>query len=246
MTLVDLEFWGRLLSIAVVDLMLAGDNALVIALAVRALPKRQKLQGQMWGSLGGVALRLLFIASVSVFLTTPLLQAAAGLLLLWIAMRLVHHKTTSHRSVRHGATLIDSIRIIILADVVMSLDNILAVAALAEGNFALVAFGISLSLPLVVWGSGTLARLMDRHAWLIWLGGGVLGYASGEMVLKDPTVRGWLGEPVRNALDHPLPLAFAVMMTVLGWWFSQNDDRGSPIRVGRGGLRETVQHEDTR
>src|SRR4029077_1321284 len=132
-----------------------------------------------------------------------------------IAVRLVRHKTTSHGPVRRGATLIDSIRIIILADVIMSLDNILAVAALAEGSFALVAFGVSLSLPLVVWGSGTLARLMDGHAWLIWLGGGVLGYASGEMLLKDPIVRGWLGEPVRNALDHPLPLAVAIMMTLL-------------------------------
>jgi len=232
--LVDLGFLGRLLAIALVDLMLAGDNALVIALAVQALPRGQKLQGQIWGSLGGVALRLLFIASVSFFLTIPLLQAAAGLFLLWIAMRLVRHTTTSHGSVRHGATLIDSIRIIILADVAMSLDNILAVAALAQGNFALVAIGISLSLPLVVWGSGTLARLMDSHAWLIWLGGGVLGYAAGEMILKDPIVRGWVGEPVRTALDHPLPLAVAVMMTVFGWWISQNDHRGSPIRVGTG------------
>lgn len=227
MPLTHPEFWGRMLAIVLVDLTLAGDNALVIALAVRALPGHQKIRAQMWGSVGGVVLRLLFITSVGFFLTIPLLQVTAGFLLLWIAVRLVRHKTKSHGSVRHGATLIESIRIIILADVVMSLDNILAVAALAEGNFVLVAFGISLSLPLVIWGSGLLARLMDRHTWLIWLGGGVLGYASGEMMLKDPIVRSWLGEGVRNALHHPLSLALAVMATVLGWWLSRSDHRGS-------------------
>jgi YjbE family integral membrane protein len=230
MVLTDLEFWGRLLGIALVDLMLAGDNALIIAMAVRALPERQKIRGQIWGSLGGVALRLLFIASVSFFLTIPLLQAAAGLLLLWIAMRLVRHNATSHGPVRHGSTLIDSIRIIILADVVMSLDNILAVAALAKGNFALVAFGISLSLPLVVWGSGMLARLMDRQPWVIWSGGGILGYASGEMMLKDAIVRGWLGQQAGNVLEHTLPFALALITTGLGWWLSRSDSRGNSRR----------------
>lgn len=225
MPLTHPEFWGRMLAIVLADLTLAGDNALVIALAVRALPGHQKFRAQMWGSVGGIILRLLFIASVSLFLTIPLLQIAGGLLLLWIATTLVRYKPTSPGSIRAGATLIDSVRIIILADVVMSLDNILAVAALAEGNIALVAFGISLSLPLVIWGGGILARLMDRHAWLIWLGGAILGYASGEMMLKDPLVQSWLGGGVGSALHHPLPLALAVLATLLGWWFSQSDRR---------------------
>src|SRR4029077_20670472 len=110
-----------------------------------------------------------------------------------------------HGGVRQGTSLLQAVWIIIVADVVMSLDNVLAVAGAAHGNLVLVVFGISLSLPLVVWGSGILARLMVRYVWIIWLGGGILGYVAGEMMLKDFWIAAWLGNPTR-LLHYPLPL----------------------------------------
>jgi YjbE family integral membrane protein len=221
--LADPEFWARWLSIVIIDLTLAGDNALVIALAVRTLPKRQQFWGRMWGTFGAVALRLLFIAIITVLLKIPLLQLAGGLLLIWIAIKLIRQETGGEGEghVRQGTTLWQAIWIIIVADVVMSLDNVLAVAAAAHGDMVLVVFGIALSLPLVVWGSGILARLMGRYPWIVWLGGGILGYVAAEMILKDRVIHQWLGEGVVDALHYPLPLALGVGITVLGWWFAQ-------------------------
>ncbi|MGH7310000.1 MAG: TerC family protein [Candidatus Rokuibacteriota bacterium] len=219
----DPEFWARWLSIVIIDLTLAGDNALVIALAVRTLPKRQQFWGRIWGTFGAVALRLLFIAIITVLLKIPLLQLAGGLLLLWIAIKLIRQETGEggEGHVRQGTTLWQAIWIIIVADVVMSLDNVLAVAAAAHGDIVLVVFGIALSLPLVVWGSGILARLMGRYPWIVWLGGGILGYVAGEMILKDRVVHQWLGEGVVDALHYPLPLVLGIGITALGWWFAQ-------------------------
>jgi YjbE family integral membrane protein len=215
------EFWGRLLGIVLIDLSLAGDNALVIALAVRGLPSRQQMLGRLWGTAAAVALRLAFIALVTVLLRIPLLQLGGGLLLLWIALRLVRPPVAGgEEAARAGASLREAIWIIVVADVTMSLDNVLAVAAAAHGDLGLVLFGIGLSLPLVVWGSGLLSRLMARHAWIIWVGGGVLGYVAGEMITADPLVRQWLGG-VADTVDDPVSGLLALVMLVLGWWFAR-------------------------
>ena len=113
--------------------------------------------------------------------------------------------------------LSEAIRLIILTDVVMSFDNILAIAAVAEGNYLLVAFGISLSLPLVIWGSGLLARWMNRRAWIIWLGGGVVGYAAGEMMLKDAVFQAWLGREIADALRNVFPVVLGTTVAAAGW-----------------------------
>ena len=220
----DPGFWARLLSIVVIDLSLAGDNALVIALAVRRLPARQQLLGRIWGTAAAVALRILFIAVVSLLLRIPLLQLAGGLLLLWIALKLVRPGGTGEGEVRAGASLWTAIWIILVADVTMSLDNVLAVAAAARGDLILVVFGIALSLPLVIWGSGLLLRLMARHSWIICLGGAILGYVAGEMMTDDPIVRGWLGDAVAF-VDEPLSIVLAVVVAGLGWWFARSPAR---------------------
>jgi YjbE family integral membrane protein len=222
--LADPEFWARWLSIVILDLTLAGDNALVIAMAVRTLPRSQQFWGRMWGSLGAVGLRLIFITIITYLLQIPLLQFAGGLLLIWIAVKLVRQSASEDGEghVRHGTSLLQAVWIIIVADVVMSLDNVLAVAGAAHGNLLLVVFGIALSLPLVVWGSGLLARLMGRYPWIIWLGGGILGYVAGEMMLKDDLIARWLGDTV-HFLHYPLPIALGVVLTGLGWWRSHGD-----------------------
>jgi YjbE family integral membrane protein len=181
---------------------------------------------------GAVVLRLAFIAIVTALLGIPLLQFAGGLLLIWIAVKLVRQEAdgAGEDHVRHGTTLWGAIWIIIVADVVMSLDNVLAVAAAAHGDFLLVVFGIALSLPLVVWGSGVLARMMNRWPWITWVGAGILGYVAGEMMLKDQIVAGWLGS-VADDLHYLLPLALAVVLTLLGWWVARGRGRKVPQRV---------------
>jgi YjbE family integral membrane protein len=214
--LLTAEFWARLFAIVILDLTLAGDNALVIALAVRTLRQRQQFWGRVWGTVGAVGLRLAFIAIVTILLQIPLLQLAGGLLLLWIAVKLIRQETGAEGHVRSGTSLWEAIWVIIVADAVMSLDNVLAVAAAAHGDFMLVAFGIGLSIPIVVWGSGLLARLMNRYPWIVWLGGGILGYVSGEMILKDAVVHGWVGA-ADVWLHYVVPIGFGGAITTLGW-----------------------------
>jgi len=182
--------------IVLLDLVLAGDNAVVIALAVRTLPPRQQLQGRIWGTAGAVGLRLLFIAIVTYLLGVPLLQVTGALLLLWIAVKLVKQTGSSGEDghVRHGTSLLEAIWIILVADVVMSLDNVIAIAGAAHGDLRLVIFGIALSIPIVVWASGLLARLMNRHSWIILLGAGVLGEVAGKMIVEDHWVLMNLGQ----------------------------------------------------
>jgi len=213
--LLDPEFWARLASIILIDLTLAGDNALVIALAVRTLPKRQQFFGRLWGTAGAVVLRLAFIVVATWLLAIPLLQAIGGVLLVWIALRL-----ESQGHVRQGASLRAAVWIIMVADAAMSLDNVLAVAAAAHGDLLLVVVGIGLSLPLVVWGSGLLAWLMNRFTWIIWLGGGVLGYFAGDMILRDRFVERWLGS-VPGWLEA-VPVLMALVIAALGWRFAHN------------------------
>ena len=229
--LADPEFWARLVSILLIDLSLAGDNALVIALAVRSLPAREQWLGRVWGTAAAVALRLVFIAIVSALLTIPLLRFAGGLLLLWIAVKLVRPGGAGEGEVRHATSLRQAVWIIAVADVTMSLDNVLAVVAAAHGDFLLVTIGIALSLPIVVWGSSFLARLMAHHAWIIWIGGGVLGYVAGEMMTDDPLVRAWLGDHV-DTIDDPLSLLLAVGLALLGWWLARSAASGPTAREG--------------
>jgi YjbE family integral membrane protein len=223
----DPEFWGKWGSIVLLDLVLAGDNALVIALAVRSLPAKQQFWGRMWGTLGAVVLRLVFIAAITWLLTVPLLRFVGGLVLIWIAFKLVHEPLPEEGHVREGATLKEAIGIIVLADVVMSFDNVMAISGAARGDFMLVVFGLLLSLPLVVWGSGLLAKLMNHFPLIIWLGGGVLGWVAVKMMLDDPLVIGWLGEQIAQRLQGIAPSVVGVVLGALGWWFARRARRPS-------------------
>ncbi|MBI1847260.1 MAG: TerC family protein [Candidatus Rokubacteria bacterium] len=210
------EFWLRLLGIVLIDLTLAGDNALVIALAVRTLPPRQQLWGRVWGTAGAVVLRLAFIAVVTLLLRIPLLQVLGGLVLLWIAVKVVRQGSGAE-SARAGATLGQAIWIIVAADAAMSLDNVLAVAAAAHGDLSLVALGIALSLPIVVWGSGLLAWLMNRWTWIVWIGGAVLGWVAADMAFDDALVQAALGGRAETAALAAQALAAGTIFG-LGWW----------------------------
>lgn len=228
--LLDPEFWARWMAIVILDLTLAGDNALVIALAVRNLPPKQQFQGRLWGTFGAVALRVLFIGIITALLRIPLLQAVGGGVLLWIAVKLLMQEGgEGDHQVRHGTTLLEAIWIIILADVIMSLDNVLAVAAAAHGDMTLVLFGVGLSIPIVIWGSGILARLMGRFTWIVGLGAGILGWVAGEMILKDDIVRGVLGPRGVDALHWVLPAVLGAGVIAVGrWWVWRRRLAGTP------------------
>ncbi len=215
--LADPHFWARLLEIGFLNLLLSGDNAVVIALAVRVLPRRQRLLGQIWGTVGAVVLRLLFVGVVTALFQIPYLRLVGGLVLVWIALKLVRPEEIGEGGGRHGASFWEAIWIIIVADVTMSLDNVLAIAAAARGDMLLVTLGITTSLPIVVWGSSVLAALMNRHVWIIWVGGGLLGYVAGDMILDDPMVKVRLGGAAET-LDYVIPVALAAGLIAYGWW----------------------------
>ncbi len=231
------EFWFRWIQIVILDLTLAGDNALVIALAVRKLPAKQQWQGRLWGTVGAVSLRVAFIALISGLLRIPLLQAVGGLVLLWIAVKLLSqegHAEGEHQ-VRQGTTLLEAIWIIVVADVVMSLDNVLAISGAAHGDMILVIFGVGLSIPIVIWGSGLLARLMARLWWIVDVGAGILGWVAGEMILGDRVVQGWIGGHPSAVVTRAVQGVLAILVIVVGRaWARRHARRAVAVRSGSG------------
>lgn len=217
-SLIRPEYWARWLGIVIIDLSLAGDNALVIAMAVLTLPPGQRLIGLIGGTLGAVVLRVALIAVVTQLLLIPFLQAIGGLVLIWIAVKLLRQDTSAgkEQKTRQVTTIWEAMGIIIVADLIMSLDNVLAVAATAHGDLSLVLFGIGLSIPIVICGSSLLARLMDRFRWIVWLGGGVLGWVAGELVVDDTIVRSWIGS-WEVLFRWALPSLLALGLTIWGW-----------------------------
>ena len=216
--LIHPEYWVRWLGIVIIDLSLAGDNALVIAMAVLTLPQGQRLIGLIGGTLGAVLLRIALIAVVTQLLLIPFLQTIGGLILIWIATKLLRQDAGDgkEQKARQVTTIWEAMGIIIVADLIMSLDNVLAVAATAHGDLTLVLFGIGLSIPIVICGSSLLARLMDRYPWIVWLGGGVLGWVAGELMVGDSIVRAWIGS-WELLLHWALPSLLAATLTIWGW-----------------------------
>lgn len=186
------EILLRFLGVLGIDLILSGDNAVVIALAVRQLEGKTRRRAIFWGAMGAVGLRLIFAAVVTYLLFIPLLQAVAALLLLWIAWKLLFQED-EHGDVEAGTGVWGAIKIIIVADVIMSLDNVIALVGVSGGNLWLLVFGLLLTIPLIVYGSQLLSALMDRLPWLVYLGSGILVYVAVEMFLEDRIVHDFVG-----------------------------------------------------
>jgi YjbE family integral membrane protein len=217
--LTTVEFWVRSGAIMMLNLALSGDNALVIALAVRNLPRQKAWQGRLWGTVAAVVLRVVFTAVVMVLLRTPFLQAVGGAVLLWVAIKLLTQEEGSGQDVRHGTTLFEAIWIIMVADIIMSLDNVLAVAAAAGGDILLIVLGVALSIPIVVFGAVVLSWVMDRLPWIVDLAAGYLGWLAGEMMLADPAVRAGLGQEAVETLRWAVPATLGVGVIAAGrWW----------------------------
>lgn len=212
------ETLAAVLSIVVIDLTISGDNALVIGMAAHQLPSDQRRLAIALGTAGAVGLRVLFTALAAVLLSVPLLQAVGGVLLAWIALKLLLQGTShSESSHRPGKTLLEAIQIIIVADAVMSLDNILAVAGASHGSLPLLLFGLALSMPIVMFGSGLVANLISRFRWLVYLGAGVLAWTSGQMILDDRIVGSYLPHHWMLEIGLPALIASMVLGASAGW-----------------------------
>lgn len=193
---IDLGFWGSIefswdfvvafLSIVLIDLILAGDNAVVIALAVKNLPKKQKRKGIIFGAGAAVALRVAITFCVAQLLMVSFIKLAGGALVLWIAVKLFVEGAPEEKFQKEAATFGQAIRIIVIADLIMSTDNILAVAGACKGNIFLLIFGLVLSIPFVVFTSSLLSMLMDKYPIIVYIGAAVLGRVGGEMIMTDP------------------------------------------------------------
>jgi YjbE family integral membrane protein len=215
--------WEWILSwikIVIIDLTLAGDNALVIAMAVRTLPARQRRLGILWGALGAVVIRIVITFVAAQILQLPLFQLAGGILLIWIAFKLLREDGGGETKGKHATTLWEAISVIIVADLIMSIDNILAVAGASEGNAILLIFGLGLSIPIVVIGATFIATLLGRYAWLVFVGAGILGEVAGKMAIDDQYVRQTLGV-ASKPLEWGLRLGLAALIVLVGLYLSR-------------------------
>ena len=191
-------FWTSLLQIIWIDLLLSGDNAVVIALAVRSLPEKQRKVGIWLGAGAAVGLRIIFAVVVTYLLAVPFLKVVGALLLFWIAIKLAKGEEEAHGDIAASDNLWKAVRTIAIADAVMSLDNVLAIAAAARGHFELFIFGLLLTIPLIIFGARMLSTVLERFPILIWLGAALLGWIAGEMLLSDMAVLQWLQANMPN------------------------------------------------
>jgi len=182
----DLHFLSALFSIVIIDLILAGDNAVVIAMAVRSLPHEQRKKGIIFGAGAAVLLRVIATFFVAQLLQINYLKIIGGLLILWIAVKLFVEGAPEDSMERKATTIAQAVKMIVIADITMSIDNMLAVGGASHGNFFLLLFGLGLSIPLVVFTSNLLSMLMDKYPIIIYIGAAVLGKVGGEMIITDP------------------------------------------------------------
>lgn len=208
-------FWVSLLQIIWIDLLLSGDNAVVIALACRKLPADQRKMGILLGAGAAVGLRIIFAFFITFLLGVPFLKIAGGVLLFWIAVKLATDEHDEHEDVAASENLWGAVRTIAIADAVMSLDNVVAIAAAAKGHPELFIFGLLLTIPLIIAGSTLLSTILQKYPFLVWLGAALLGWIAGEMIVDDVLVVGWL-QGFDPALVVPDPETQG-QFTAVGW-----------------------------
>lgn len=217
------EFWIALLKIIGIDIVLSGDNAIVIALAARSLPAKHQKLAVFWGTGVAIVLRVTLIFFALELLKLPFLKVVGALLLLWIGIKLLTDNHEEATNVSASSTLWSAVRTIVIADAVMSVDNVVAVAAAAKDSFGLAMFGIALSIPIIIFTSQFLIKIMERFPVIIVIGAALLGFVAGEMAWNDPVLKPYLGH-------YP------------GWMQYIAGLVGAGIVVGMGRLLQSRQH----
>lgn len=223
------EFWLALSQIILINIVLSGDNAVVIALASRSLPPEQQRKAILFGSFGAIGLRIVLTFFAVYLLSLPFLKLAGAGLLLWIGVGLLRGDEGDEEIEDHSS-LTAAIKTIIVADLVMSLDNVIGVAAAAKGDTLLLVIGLAISIPLIVYGSTVILKLMNRFPIIITIGAALLGWVAGEMAFSDPVIKGWAAE---HHSMHLLPPALGAMLVVaVGRWLSKRAE--VPARASHG------------
>jgi YjbE family integral membrane protein len=219
------EFLVAVGQIIMIDILLGGDNAVVIALACRRLPPRQRTRGIIWGTAGAIVLRVMLIFFALTLLAIPYLKLVGAALLLWIGIKLLlpEHEG-EHANIQASDRLFAAIKTVILADFVMSLDNVIAIAGAAEGaggdhKMPLVIFGLLVSIPIIVWGSQLVIKLMDRFPIIITAGAALLGWIAGGMAIGDPALKDWASAQP-SWLGYLAPTAGALAVVIVGRWLA--------------------------
>ena len=234
-------FWIAVGQIIWINILLSGDNAVVIALACRSLPPKQRFWGILLGAGAAVVLRIFFTVIIAQIMTVPFLKLVGGVLLLWIAVKLiVPNDEHGEDSVKAGDTLLRAVWLVTVADIVMSLDNVIAIAAAAETAAArvdlahalsikttLIIFGLATSVPLIIAGSALLMALLNRFPILVWAGAGLLGWVAGEIMIKDNAVIGWLGEAIVERWHLWAAAAGAALVIAVGWVIRKMQHKGA-------------------
>jgi YjbE family integral membrane protein len=207
----------KILEIIWVNIILSGDNAVVIALACRGLPPEQQRKGMVLGAGVAVVLRIVFTALIATLLTTPFLKILGGVLLLWVAVKLLTDEEEGESGIRESDRLWHAVKTVAIADAVMSLDNVLAIAAVAKDSTLLLVLGLAISIPLIVAGASLIINLLERLPILVWAGAALLGWIAGEMLISDPALVSRIGEERAHSLDLPVALVGAMFVVGLGF-----------------------------
>lgn len=227
MELTSAAFWAALGSIILANILLSGDNAVVIALAARSLPPRQQKQAIFWGSAAAIVMRIVLTLVAVSLLTLPWLKIIGGLLLLYIGVTLLLEDDDDEGGHNTGEVgMLAAVRTILVADLVMSLDNVLAVAAAAKGDMVLLVVGLAISIPLIIFGSTMLLKVMERFPIIITAGGALLGFLAGEMILTDPAVVERFGEQPHHVINTAGAIG-AVLVVAVGMFLQRRAKSGS-------------------
>jgi len=222
------QFWVAGFEIIVINILLSGDNAVVIALACRNLPKRQRKLGIFWGVVGAVVLRVVLTFFAVTLLRLPYVQLIGAALLVWIGIKLVAEDEGEGEQVAASDRLMSAIKTVIVADLVMSVDNVIGVAAAAKGSLLLLVFGLVISIPLVVVGAQLIMKLVERLPWLVIAGGGLLGYIAGEIAVADAAVKPWI-DAQAPSLHYVAPVVGVLIVVAVGvWLMRKNRSEASP------------------
>jgi YjbE family integral membrane protein len=205
-----------LLKIIWINILLSGDNAVVIALACRGLPEKSRKWGIIMGAGVAIVMRIGFTAIVATLMSWPYLKIIGGVLLLWIAVQLLV-ENNDEKEVKQSDTIWQAVRVIAIADLVMSLDNVVAIAAAANGSWMLIILGLTISIPMIVFGAQLVIMLIERFPAMVWAGAGLLGWVAGELILDEPSLK-FLFDAIPAAVAHVLaPALGAVFVLGLGW-----------------------------
>ena len=220
--------WGALFQIVMIDILLGGDNAVVIALACRKLEPRQRIRGILWGTVGAIVMRVVLIAFALTLLNIPFLKVVGALLLLWIGIKLLMPDDGHHGNVTAGSSVWAAVKTILVADFVMSLDNVIAIAGAAQNahtdhQLGYVVFGPLLSVPIIIWGSTLVLKLIDRFPAVVMFGAALLGWIAGGMLITDVVVVNQFGEPATTA-KITAELAGAALVVLGGKWLASREN----------------------